>query len=371
MTDLPTALSTLRRRPDIETAELRAWDAADRFLLETVEPELRRRPREVVVLDDTHGALALGALALGAEHVRVHQDSLVARLALDANAAAAGTEQGAISHHSLAEAVSPDARLILLRLPRSLDRLDAIAREVARSAHPNAVLLAGNMVKHMTPTQNEVLRRSFERVDVSLAQQKARLLTARGPRTVAPAEPAVAEVPDLGLRIVAHAGVFGGASLDNGTRALLDVVDQWPAYETAIDLACGSGVLAVALARREPRARVIASDVSDVAVASALLTAEANGVTIDAVQDDGLSRQATDSADLILLNPPFHVGAAVHTGVALRLFAEAGRVLRPGGQLWCVWNSHLAYVPALERAVGPTRQVSRGPTFTVTVSRRR
>lgn len=371
MTDAPLdrVLELLRRRPDIETPELRAWDAADRYLLDTAETWLRERPTEVAVLEDTHGALSLGALALGAHHVRVHQDSLVARRALEANATDSGVT--AISHHALADVVSRDARLILLRLPRSLDRLDAIAREVARCAHPDAVLLAGNMVKHMTPTQNDVLRRSWERVDVSLARQKARLLTGRGPRDVAPAEPTVGEVPEHGLRIVALAGVFGGASLDIGTRALLDVAEQWPAYETAIDLACGTGVLAVALARRAPTARVIATDVSAVAVASTRLTAAANGVQIDAVQDDGLSTQPTDSADLIVLNPPFHVGAAVHTGVALRLFAEAGRVLRPGGQLWSVWNSHLDYAPALERTVGPTRQVSRGPKFTVTVSRRR
>ena len=371
MTDAPLdrVLEPLRRRPDVETRELRAWDAADRYLLDTAEPWLRERPREVAVIDDTHGALSLGALALGAHHVRVHQDSLVARRALEANAADAGVT--AIGHHDLADVVSADSRLILLRLPRSLDRLDAVARELARAAHPDAVLLAGNMVKHMTPTQNDVLRRSWERVDVSLARQKARLLTARGPRDVTPLEPAVGEVPEHGLSIVAHAGVFGGASLDIGTRALLDVAEQWPAYETAIDLACGSGVLAVALVRRAPTARVIATDVSALAVESARLTAEANGVEIETVHDDGLATQPTDSADLIVLNPPFHVGAAVHTGVALRLFAEAGRVLRPGGQLWSVWNSHLDYAPALERAVGPTRQVSRGPKFTVTVSRRR
>ena len=366
---LDSLLRGLRRRPDVETAELRAWDAADRYLLDTAEPRLREESRDVVVIDDTHGALSLGAVALGAAHVRVHQDSLVARRALEANARAAGPT--AITHCELADVVTDDARLILVRLPRSLDRLDAIARAVARRAHPDAVLLAGNMVKHMTSTQNDVLRRSWERVDVSLARQKARLLTARGPQRVAPAEPAVGEAPDYRLRIVAHAGVFGGASLDIGTRALLEVADQWPTYETAIDLACGTGVLAVALARRTPTARVIASDVSSVAVQSARLTAAANGVEIQAVQDDGLSRQADRSVDLVLLNPPFHVGAAVHTGVALRLFAESGRVLRPGGQLWSVWNSHLAYVPALERAVGPTRQVSRGPKFTVTVSRRR
>jgi 16S rRNA (guanine1207-N2)-methyltransferase len=364
---LDALLSGLRRRPDVEAPELRAWDAADRYLLDTAA-SLARAASTVVVVDDTHGALALGALTLGAQSVRVHQDSLVAQHALDANAGALAPR---ITHHSLDSVMATDAPLALLRLPRSLDRLDAVARHLAAHAHPDAVLVAGNMLKHMTPSQNEVLRASFERVDVSLARGKARLLTARGPRRVAPAAPARGFDPDHELHIVALPGVFAGASLDIGTRAMLDAAQQLPAFSTAIDLACGSGVLAAFLARHSPGARVIASDVSAVAVQSAALTAEANGVRVETLHDDGLSQQPDASADLILLNPPFHVGAAVHTGIALRLFAEAGRVLRPGGQLWAVWNSHLAYGPALERAVGPTRQVARGPKFTVTASRRR
>jgi len=46
-------------------------------------------------------------------------------------------------------------------------------------------------------------------------------------------------------------------------------------------------------------------------------------------------------------------------------------VLAPGGELWAVWNSSLQYRPALERLVGPTRQVARNAKFTVTVSTRR
>lgn len=366
---LGPVLDGLRRRPDVEAPELRAWDAADRYLLDTAAPWLRESPAAVVVVDDTHGALSLGALALGAQRVRVHQDSLIARYALAANAAGAGAT--AIEQHPLEQVMTPDAPLALLRLPRSLDRLDAVARLLAAHAHPDAVLIAGNMLKHMTPAQNEVLRASFERVDVSLARGKARLLTARGSRHLAPVEPARGYDPDHELHIVALPGVFAGASLDIGTRAMLDAPEGLPAYATAIDLACGSGVLAAFLARRAPGARVIASDVSAVAVQSAALTAAANGVAVEAVLDDGLSQQPDASADLVVLNPPFHVGAAVHTGIALRLFAEAGRVLRPGGQLWTVWNSHLAYAPALERAVGPTRQAARTPKFTVTVSRRR
>ena len=57
--------------------------------------------------------------------------------------------------------------------------------------------------------------------------------------------------------------------------------------------------------------------------------------------------------------------------MAHRLVAEAARVLATGGRLWCVWNSHLRHRPVLEAEVGPTRQVARDRTFTVTVSTRR
>ena len=73
----------------------------------------------------------------------------------------------------------------------------------------------------------------------------------------------------------------------------------------------------------------------------------------------------------MVCNPPFHVGAAVVTTAADRLFVAAARVLRPGGELWTVYNSALHYKPTLSRLVGPTRVARRTPKFTVTVSTRR
>ena len=58
---------------------------------------------------------------------------------------------------------------------------------------------------------------------------------------------------------------------------------------------------------------------------------------------------ADGSVDLVLLNPPFHVGAGVHAGAGLKMIEAAGRVLAPGGELWTVYNRHLPYLPALER----------------------
>ena len=69
-----------------------------------------------------------------------------------------------------------------------------------------------------------------------------------------------------------------------------------------------------------------------------------------------------------MLNPPFHIGAVVHTGPAHRMFSDAARVLRPGGELWTVFNSHLGYRQALARIVGPTELVTHNQKFMVTVS---
>jgi 16S rRNA (guanine1207-N2)-methyltransferase len=68
---------------------------------------------------------------------------------------------------------------------------------------------------------------------------------------------------------------------------------------------------------------------------------------------------------VVLLNPPFHLGNSVHTGAATRLFEAAARILRPGGELWTVYNSSLGYRPQLARLVGPTQQVHRTVKFTV------
>jgi 16S rRNA (guanine1207-N2)-methyltransferase len=74
---------------------------------------------------------------------------------------------------------------------------------------------------------------------------------------------------------------------------------------------------------------------------------------------------------LILLNPPFHLGATVHAGAALRMFEAAARVLVEGGELWTVYNNHLGYLPVLERLVGPGQVQGRNAKFTVVRNRRR
>ncbi|GAA1827738.1 class I SAM-dependent methyltransferase [Agromyces salentinus] len=369
----------LRREPDVEGRGLEASDAADRLILDEASAAIAAAtPDTVVVLDDSYGALALGATALGATGVRVHQDLVTGERALARNAARLGfAAERAPRSMPLSPELLDGASVVLLRLPRSLDRLDELAALIAGHTASGVAVFAGGRQKHMSTSMNEVLGAWFERVDVSHARQKSRVLTATLPRParelVAPAWPRVQHDAALDLDVAAHGGVFAATSVDIGTRLLLAHLDDAMAdAATAVDLACGTGVIASWLARARPGLVVTATDRSAAAAASARVTAERNGVgdRVRVTQADGLELLADASEPLVVLNPPFHSDAALHTGIAEHLFADAARVLAPGGELWCVWNSHLRYRSALERIVGPTRQVARDPKFTVTASRR-
>jgi 16S rRNA (guanine1207-N2)-methyltransferase len=374
--NLDSLFSRLRRFPDVEAGNLQAWDATDRLLLEMAAG--LPKPGGLAVVGDRYGALTLGALGMeslaGSAPVRVHQDLITGERALRNNAGAVGIETG-FEQLPLGADLLEGAAVVLLQLPKSLAELEEIADAVARYAAPDVVLLAGGRIKHMSLGMNTVLERYFGDVQPQLARQKSRVLLASGPKPV-PAEPPFpvsGDNPELGLAVCAHGAVFAGTGLDIGTRFLLDFLPRMPSAAHAIDLGCGTGILAAMYARANPGARVTATDQSAAAVASARATAEANGLgqQIQALQDDAMESLPTGSADLILLNPPFHVGAAVHAGAGIKLIEAAGRVLAPGGELWTVFNSHLHYRPALERLVGPTREVGRNPKFTVTASTRK
>ncbi|WP_116414866.1 class I SAM-dependent methyltransferase [Subtercola boreus] len=380
---------TLRRAPDIEAPNLFASDASDRLVLdEAAEVLADSGSGDVVVIGDRYGALTLGAAArFGLAGIRSHQDRLVGEQALARNAATLGLVDRYVSLPLSAELLA-GARVVLLQVSRGLAELDEIADAIARYADENVVVFGGGRIKHLSRAMNETLGAHFSEVRASLARQKSRVLVARGPLrpTDAPPYPKLDRNAELGLTIAAHGGVFAGSGLDIGTRFVLEyldhavgeaeagTVDSRPAGGagaalSAIDLGCGTGIIAAALARSFPLLVVTATDQSAAACASARATMRANGFDdVRVVRDDGLSLQPDSSADLIVCNPPFHVGSSVHTGVALGLFRDAGRVLRPGGVLLTVFNSPLAYQPDLRRLVGPTRVWGQNAKFTVTAS---
>lgn len=247
-------------------------------------------------------------------------------------------------------------------LPKSLAALDEIAASVQGAA--DVTLLAGARIKHMNHSMNEVLARHFAAVNASLGVRKARVLRAWGPAGAESEWPKFRRHDDLDLVVAAHGATFGGTKIDPGTRLLLDnlVVEG----TDVLDLGCGNGVIAAFLARLGHR--VSATDVSWSAVAATRETAAANDVEVDVTWADGLSGVADASLDVIVSNPPFHQGIAKESEPTLEMFSDAARVLRPGGQFWCVFNSHLPWRKELNVRLGATKVVAQNPRYTVTVT---
>lgn len=110
-----------------------------------------------------------------------------------------------------------------MQLPRSLAELGEISQLIALHADPEVRVFAGGRDKHITPAMNKVLAESFSSVSASRGRQKSRVLRAAEPKPdVAVTFPMTEWLDEFGLDVVAHGAVFAGASLDIGTRLLLE-----------------------------------------------------------------------------------------------------------------------------------------------------
>jgi len=76
-------------------------------------------------------------------------------------------------------------------------------------------------------------------------------------------------LPDLHLRLATDRGVFSPDRIDLGTRILLETVPPPPDHGTLLDLGCGYGPIALAMALRAPKATVVGIDTNQRALALA------------------------------------------------------------------------------------------------------
>ena len=144
---------------------------------------------------------------------------------------------------------------------------------------------------------------------------------------------------DLSMRVSSR--VFSGSKLDLGTRQLLEIAPDLPEDGTFLDLGCGWGPIALALADAAPGATVLAADVNERAVDLAARNAAAAGHTnIHAAEATALAAELKGSGayvDLIWSNPPVRIGkAALHD----MLLTWLG-LLSDDGEAWLVVSRNL------------------------------
>ena len=159
-----------------------------------------------------------------------------------------------------------------------------------------------------------------------------------------------AEIGNTDLKVAMIPGVFSMDRADAGTIFLLENLKDLDLsrVNSILDAGTGSGIIAVFLKKLLPHARITAVDVSAFALEATRRTAILNNAEITVIPSDMLEN--TVRYDLIISNPPFHVGKRQVFGPVLNLIRDCPRHLLPGGFFLMVANTFLPYENHLSQA---------------------
>lgn len=293
-----------------------------------------------MICNDPTGDLLTAAVDTGKRVVCVDSDFVRCRAAGDAGALVAGDRR-----LDAYLAGSSGSAVAVGEMPKSLGRLDYLARSIAGAGFDQVTMVLGANNKHLARSMNTVLGESFTDVAASLGRGKFRCLVASGPKPVT-------YTPASSRELVAIGGVFSGTKPDLGGELLRASLPA--SLGRYLDLGCGNGSVSRGL-----QGAVMATD-SD---ADAVLSARAIGLHV--TWDDAGSALADSSFDTIALNPPFHDGTTVDATLVQHLLDAAARLLAPGGSLYLVHNSHLRYRAEVERRFDAVEEVARDARYTV------
>jgi len=360
---------SLHRFPLIKNDRLRAWDAADEYLLRDFRENTTLAAHDKLLLvNDTFGALSV---ALHQHQLTTWGDSFLGWQALRHNLGENGLRHDEPVFVPADQTPDGPFALALIKLPKSLSFFEDQLLRLRRCLRPDALVVTGGMIKHTPRRAYQLLQEIIGETQTSLGWKKARLAHSRLAERpgLATGVPAVSYLlPGTTLPVANLPNVFSRTRPDAGTRLLLAHLPQTTADLAVVDLGCGNGILAMALAGRCPGAHILGVDESFQAVASARLNAAALGPDehrLVFVVADGLTDEATNSRDLVLCNPPFHQGQVTGDQPAWTMFKEARRVLRPGGELRVVGNRHLGYHAKLQRLFDRVNLVASDQKFVV------
>lgn len=323
-------------------------------------------------MNDSFGGLAIPLVAAGAD-VTFWTDSVLAEIGVRENL----TTNGLTPIDAVPSTSIPTGRfdIVLVKVPKTLAFLHEQLVGLRSCIDEATLIIGAGMVKHIHTSTLDIFAKSIGPTVTSLAKKKARLiLPTFDPAIDVAAPPTTRYATEAGVQCVNRANVFSHGKLDIGTRLLLDHLPGVDDDADILDLGCGNGVLGTSLAGIFDGGSVTFCDISHGAVASAEATWQANLSGDDRgrfLAGDLASAVERSSIDLVVINPPFHDQHVVGDETAKRMFIEARRVLREGGEVRVIGNRHLGYHKRLKSLFGNLDTVASNPKFVVLSSQKR
>ena len=384
-TDLPAFMESLtcpfgtfqfQRLPLRTNDTLRAWDAADEYLLnyffeKQASEGKALRPTSLLIVNDSFGALSV---PLAHFNPVVWSNSWLTHAGVRHNAQLNSTDiSGVVQVPSTAlPDLSPAA--VLMKLPHNTCLLEEQLIALRALVPDGTTIIASDMAKNIHKSTLEIFEKCFGPTITSLAKKKARLIFSTVNKALTKDKTGYPRTLEHnGLSLVNHAGVFSREKLDIGTRFFLEHLPKAQQDVSIIDLGCGNGALGVCIAKANSQARIHFMDESYMSVQSAKESWLANGLDDRAqfTANDCLTNYPADSTDIVICNPPFHQGTTVGDHIAWRMFKQSHDVLKKGGELRIIGNRNLGYHTKLKRLFGNCENVASNSKFVVLSSRKK
>lgn len=352
---VPQGEFELRRNPPNEL--LRAWDAADEYLLQQVD-DLKPLSRQtsILIINDSFGALCV---ALAEFKPLMMSDSFLAQQGTIENLRINGLESAQLSFDNGLQEKTQLFDLVLIKIPKSLAMLEHQLFSIRKSLSTDTRIIAAGMSRSIHKSTLQLFEEILGPTTTSLAKKKSRLIFVTRDESInegqSPYPTQFVIDADREYAITSHANVFSRDRLDNGSRLLIENMPVSNQYRQIVDLGCGNGLLGLIAASVNEFATILFTDESYMAIASAqenFVAAFGHDRDADYKVTNCLLGVADQSQDLILNNPPFHQLNSTDDGIAWQMFIDARRVLRPKGELWVVGNRHLGYHAKLKKLFG-------------------
>ncbi len=355
----------LQRLPKATKDFLRAWDAADEYLLNTIKPDVASR---LLIFNDSFGALTL---ALHEFNPYVVSDSYLSQQATRLNLAANQLEKTKVTLLNSLEPLQGNFDYVVIKVPKTRAFLEDFLIRLQHVITPDTQIIVAGMVKTLPSSLWKLLEKFIGETETALAKKKARLVFVK-PRlqqkTLSSTSPVYYSLENTDYRLCNHANVFSRERLDIGTRFLLAHLPYEPKAKNIVDLGCGNGVVGLMLAEKHLQAKLHFVDESFMAIASAKENFKQRGNNHNNALfyiAHALTEFEAKSIDLIVCNPPFHQQNTIGDQIALTMFNQACKVLKKEGQLWVIGNRHLGYYHQLKKRFRTTKVIASNTKFVI------
>lgn len=326
---------SVERYPSSDNKSLRAWSAADEYLLKYLK-ENNISYTKPIIYNDRFGFLST-ILSEKQPNIIINYKSQ--EKSLEINLKKHCIDFNTISKKRPLDELETPFDLALIKIPKSLDLFRFQLNQLHESLKEDSFVVCAFMTKYFSAQILKIAENFFELCEQSVAWKKARLLFLKKKRKVKKKELINSISYSTTKQFKQYFGVFSAKKIDQATLLLIQHLDIRLGHNKILDLACGNGILAHAVLVNKPKAEIHLLDDSELAIASSKINIDSEKANFHC--NDTLDNFENDTFDLIISNPPFHFEHETNIEVALNLFKDVKRCLKNGGSFQLVTSNHL------------------------------